>query len=96
MRFLLYSGISSRFLSSFRLPTNLIATACDMVVFCIQNQIQDEEVARKEAASWAEEVLSNCGEFLSNHLRKSVGHSLKCRYSIFMFMPCFFLGQCDA
>jgi hypothetical protein len=68
----LFSEISSRFVAHSQLSTNLIATACDMVVFCIQQQIAEENNARKEAAEWAGEILSSCGEFLSIHLRKQV------------------------
>lgn len=64
--------LSGRFVASFQLPSTLIPTACDTVVFCIQLQIEDENDARKEAALWAAEILSSCGEYLSNHLRKSV------------------------
>ena len=64
--------ISSRFVAHSHLPTNVIPTACDMVVFCIQQQIADENDARKEAAEWAREIIFSCGEFLSVHLRKQV------------------------
>lgn len=43
-----------------------------MVVYCIQQQIEDENVARTEAAAWATEVLATSGDFLSVHLRKQV------------------------
>ncbi len=66
------SEISSRFVANSQLSTNLIATACDMVVFCIQQQVADEDKARKEAAEWAGEIISSSGEFLSIHLRKQV------------------------
>ena len=68
----LFSEISSRFVAHSQISTNLIATACDMVVFCIQQQTEDENNARNEAAEWAGEMISSCGEFLSNQLRKQV------------------------
>lgn len=66
------SEISSRFVANSQLSTNVITTACDMVVFCIQQQVADEDKARKEAAEWAGEIISSSGEFLSIHLRKQV------------------------
>lgn len=62
--------ISSRSVAHCQLPTNLISTVCDMVVYCIQQQVKDENEAQKEAALWAGEIISDCGEFLSSHLRK--------------------------
>ncbi|XP_057375119.1 condensin-2 complex subunit D3-L-like [Daphnia carinata] len=62
--------ISSRSVAHCHLPTNLISTVCDMVVYCIQQQVKDESEAQKEAALWAGEIISDCGEFLSSHLRK--------------------------
>jgi len=70
--FYLFSEISSHFVAHSQLSTNLIATACDMVVFCIQQQIAAEDEARKEAAEWAGKIISSSGEFLSIHLRKQV------------------------
>ncbi|KAI9554187.1 hypothetical protein GHT06_019459 [Daphnia sinensis] len=62
--------ISSRSVAHCHLPTNLISTVCDTVVYCIQQQVKDETEAQKEAALWAGEIISDCGEFLSSHLRK--------------------------
>ncbi len=43
-----------------------------MVVFCIQQQGDNEEAARKEASDWAKEILTASGEYLNGHLRKQV------------------------
>ena len=56
-----------------------------MVVFCIQQQEKDEEAARREAAAWAKEVVTTCGDFLSGHLRKQVTNFLPI-YQIFVFI----------
>ena len=37
-----------------------------MVIVCMQQQIEDEDEARNEIALWAGNVLSSCGESLSN------------------------------
>ena len=72
----------------------MITTACDMVVFCIQQQ-EDEEQARREAASWAKEVVASCGEFLSGHLRKQVNIFFLYCISLFMFKILLMkLGNC--
>lgn len=74
-----FSALSGRFVANFQLPTNLITTACDVVIFCIQHD-KDENDARREAGLWATEILHSCGEYLSCHLRKPV---------IFLFKTCY-------
>lgn len=65
-------SLSTRFVSNFSLPLELIAPACDMTIYCIQQQCEKEDDARKAATVWGTEILISCGEYLRNHLRKSV------------------------
>ena len=62
----------SRGRAAVQLPSDVISCACDLVVYCIQQEYSDEDAARKEAARWAEDILQSCGEYLGIHLRKQV------------------------
>ena len=53
-----------------------------MVVFCIQQQGDNEEAARKEASDWAKEILTASGEYLNGHLRKQVNILLLLHFPI--------------
>lgn len=75
--FSFHRSILSQQIESFNLSTELIGAACDLVVFCIQQESEDEEITRKESVSWATTVLSSCGEYLSTNLRRQVTSTME-------------------
>lgn len=77
---------SIRYIASFHLATDLIPAACDTVVFCIQQQGENEEAARKEASDWAKEILTTSGEYLNVRCRKQVNIILLKLFSFKSFL----------